>query len=212
MDLQQWRAWCQSAANGQLVILDVRSQSAYDQGHVPAAYAFPWVADAFERQLSGALRGSKPPMGIFGDATNAPQAKAALDHLGLSVQGVWDRGMESWMAQELPVVRDISVGELYEDRDRFVVVDIREPHEHADGIVPGAMLLPMGHLPRRLGELDPHREYALICRSGSRSLNMSVWLALQGFRVHNVLNGMNAWMAAGYPLARPQTSTGGAPA
>ena len=212
MDLQQWRAWCHSAANRQLVILDVRSQAAYNQGHVPGAYAFPWVDDEFEHQLSRALRGSKPPMGIFGDPANAPPAKAALDHLGLGAQGVWDRGMEPWMAEGLPVVCDISVGELYQNRDRFVVVDIREPHEHAGGVVPGAMLLPMGHLPRRLGELDRSRDYALICRSGSRSLNMSVWLALQGFRVHNVQHGMNAWMAAGYPLTRPQTSTGGSPA
>ncbi len=203
-DPQQWRAWCEKAANGQLVILDVRSQAAYDLGHLPLAYAFPW-SNGFERQLSAALGGSKPPIGIFGDQTNAPSAKTALDHLGLFAEGVWDGGMEPWLAQNLPVVRDISVGELYQRRERFVVVDIREPYEHATGVVPGAMLLPMGHMSQRLRELDRHRDYALICRSGSRSLNMTAWLALQGFRVHNVLNGMNAWMAAGYPLERPQS-------
>ncbi len=36
-----------------------------------------------------------------------------------------------------------------------VVVDVREPGEYAAGRVPGARNIPMGHLPSRLGELDP---------------------------------------------------------
>ena len=36
-----------------------------------------------------------------------------------------------------------------------MLLDVREPHEVAFAALPGAVLIPLGELPERIGELDP---------------------------------------------------------
>lgn len=61
------------------------------------------------------------------------------------------------------------------------LVDVREDIEWASGSLPGAIHIPLGQLPDRLGELDPHRTVALLCRAGSRSAVAATFLAQHGF-------------------------------
>jgi len=75
-----------------------------------------------------------------------------------------------------------------------VLIDVREPHEFADGHVPGAVNIPLGGLKAATANMDPARETLLICRSGSRSLNAARTLIKAGFKdVHNVRGGTQAW-------------------
>lgn len=37
----------------------------------------------------------------------------------------------------------------------YNLVDVREPHEYAEGHLPGATLIPLRQLQGRIGELDP---------------------------------------------------------
>ena len=39
--------------------------------------------------------------------------------------------------------------------DDFILIDVREPHEYQIARIPGAQLIPLGDLPKRLNELDP---------------------------------------------------------
>ena len=39
--------------------------------------------------------------------------------------------------------------------DEFVLIDVREPHEYRICSIPGAKLIPLGELPKRVDELDP---------------------------------------------------------
>jgi hydroxyacylglutathione hydrolase len=83
------------------------------------------------------------------------------------------------------------------------VVDVREPEELTAGIVPGALTIPLGELPARLGELDPGRTTVVICRSGYRSLLAAEFLRDQGFaRPRSLAGGMLAWTDAGHPVER----------
>jgi rhodanese-related sulfurtransferase len=73
------------------------------------------------------------------------------------------------------------------------LIDVREPTEVAAGTLPGAVNIPLGSLPSRLGELDPARPVAVLCRSGARSGRAAAWLAEQGFsHVTNLSGGMLA--------------------
>ena len=56
-----------------------------------------------------------------------------------------------------------------------VLVDIREPSEHAHGVAPGMVLLPMSQLPARLNELprDPAKPLLLICNTQNRSARVA---------------------------------------
>lgn len=71
------------------------------------------------------------------------------------------------------------------------LVDVREPMEVAEGTLPGAVNIPLGSLPSRIGELDPNRPVVLLCRSGNRSDQAGRWLAQRGFRdVVNLAGGV----------------------
>ncbi len=65
--------------------------------------------------------------------------------------------------------------------DGVQLVDVREPHEVAAGTLPGAVNIPLGELPHRVGELDPSRRVVVLCRSGNRSGQAGRWLAGRGF-------------------------------
>jgi rhodanese-related sulfurtransferase len=52
----------------------------------------------------------------------------------------------------------------------------------------------MGELSDRIGELDPHKETVVICRSGGRSAEVAQYLERQGFgKVFNLSGGILAW-------------------
>ena len=62
---------------------------------------------------------------------------------------------------------------------RALLVDIREPHEHATGVARGAKLLPMREIGARLAEIpkDAAQPVLLICNTQNRS--RAVWQALR---------------------------------
>jgi rhodanese-related sulfurtransferase len=84
--------------------------------------------------------------------------------------------------------------------DRAHVVDVREPSEYAAGHVPGATLIPMGHLTARLSELDKSRPVYVVCASGNRSAAMTDLLVANGYEAFSVAGGTTAWARSGRPL------------
>ncbi|MDZ4158925.1 MAG: rhodanese-like domain-containing protein [Anaerolineaceae bacterium] len=80
-------------------------------------------------------------------------------------------------------------------RDEVIqLVDVREPVEQQIAQLPGAILIPLGHLASRLTELDPNREIVVFCRTGTRSLRALQILKGAGFQhVWNLWGGINAW-------------------
>ncbi len=74
------------------------------------------------------------------------------------------------------------------------LIDVREPNEVAQGTLPGAVNIPLGELPHRLGELDPGRRVVILCRSGGRSTQAATQLTAAGFGdVVNLAGGMLAY-------------------
>ncbi len=73
------------------------------------------------------------------------------------------------------------------------LIDVREPDEVAGGTLPGAVNIPLGDIPDRVGELDPSRTVVLLCRSGGRSTQAAEFLTASGFGdVVNLAGGMLA--------------------
>lgn len=84
-----------------------------------------------------------------------------------------------------------------------LLLDVREPHEHALGHAPGSVLIPLGQLERRLQEITRFRDQpvAVICRSGRRSFEAQRFLVSLGFNAAvNVEGGMISWQSAGLPV------------
>ena len=106
-------------------------------------------------------------------------------------------GIPNHAPVEAPVVGEIDVTELKAKQDRgdkFVLVDVREPHEYQIARIPGSVLIPLGELPKRLNELNPRDEIVMHCKMGGRSAKAVDLLKQNGFtRVINVKGGITAW-------------------
>ncbi len=75
-----------------------------------------------------------------------------------------------------------------------LLLDVREPWEVGLCALDGAVHIPMGQIPARLGELDPARDIIVICHHGVRSYQVASFLYHQGFeKVYNLSGGINAW-------------------
>jgi rhodanese-related sulfurtransferase len=96
-----------------------------------------------------------------------------------------------------PAYPSISSSDLKErlKKEKLVLLDVREPHEHADKNIKGSILIPLGSLSDRIGELQKYKEKEIIvyCRSGNRSGQACNFLHHKGFKVVNLSGGMMMW-------------------
>lgn len=90
---------------------------------------------------------------------------------------------------------------------RAVLIDLREPVEHAAGVAHGAQMLPMRQLAGRLAEIptDPSRPVLLICNTQNRSRATLQALRERGGygHVRYVEGGMSEWARRGWPMVAP---------
>ncbi|HUS06872.1 MAG TPA: molybdopterin-synthase adenylyltransferase MoeB [Bryobacteraceae bacterium] len=78
--------------------------------------------------------------------------------------------------------------------DEFILIDVREPHEYQICSIPGARLIPLGELPKRVNELNSADDIIAHCKSGMRSAKAVDFLRQAGFRkVRNMKGGILAW-------------------
>lgn len=95
---------------------------------------------------------------------------------------------------------------------RAVLIDIREPDEHATGVAAGAKLLPLQQLKQRIQEIPnrPDQPVLLICHTQGRSSATVQMLRAQGYgQVRYVSGGMSEWARRGWPMVKPPTSSTG---
>lgn len=96
---------------------------------------------------------------------------------------------------------------------RALLVDIREPDEHATGVASGARLLPMSQLPGRLSELPKDRPVLLICNTQNRSRATFDALRQRGYtNLQFVQGGMSEWARRRWPMVAPSKASPPAPA
>jgi rhodanese-related sulfurtransferase len=87
---------------------------------------------------------------------------------------------------------------------RALLVDIREPEEHATGATAGALLLPMRQLSARITELPRDRPVLLICNTQNRSRATYEALRERGYtNLRYVNGGMSEWVRRGWPTTKP---------
>ncbi len=91
---------------------------------------------------------------------------------------------------------DLVPSELDEALMHAVLLDVREPHEAALGLVEGAVHIPASQLEARLHELDSARTYVVACRVGAKSLWAVRRLRDAGFtRVRHLHGGLLGYAA-----------------
>ncbi|MDP1998467.1 MAG: rhodanese-like domain-containing protein [Rhodoferax sp.] len=89
---------------------------------------------------------------------------------------------------------------------RVVLIDIREPSEHATGVAKGVQLLPMRQMSTRLSEIPPAdgKPVLLICNTQNRSSATLRALREKGYaHVRYVDGGMSEWARRNWPMVKP---------
>ena len=103
-------------------------------------------------------------------------------------------------------IREVSVGQIkarVDQRDEFLLVDVREESEWAAGHLPGAVHLGKGVIERDIETRihDLNAEIVLYCGGGYRSALAADTLQKMGYRnVVSMDGGFRGWREAGYPI------------
>lgn len=85
---------------------------------------------------------------------------------------------------------------------KIVIVDVRTPIEIARGKIEGSISIPLDFFEDSIEKKVPDKKenVYLYCLSGSRSIIAAQIMERKGYKnVFNVLSGMLAWRAKGYP-------------
>lgn len=76
----------------------------------------------------------------------------------------------------------------------LTIIDVREAEEVAQGMIPGAIHIPLGDLPDQLDDIPQTAPIILVCRSGNRSGRAYEFLEANGFHnLKNMSGGMLEW-------------------
>jgi glyoxylase-like metal-dependent hydrolase (beta-lactamase superfamily II)/rhodanese-related sulfurtransferase len=193
-------------------LLDARPKGDYVQAHIPGSINLE-ADDQLSSRVGFLFPSDVPVILLLADPADYERVVYSLARVGYdNVIGYLAEGLDAWGKMGLPLtsgdVRAVEPVELHKmlqgaSGESPVVVDVREPWEYKQGHVPGALLIPLGQLSSRLGELDPEKPVAVICASGSRSQSAAALLGQKGFKtVYNVSGGTSAWRHSGLGLDR----------
>lgn len=104
-------------------------------------------------------------------------------------------------SKETTMKDEMTVDELHQWRESghpHMLIDVREPFEHASANIAGAILIPMGDVMSQLEVLPTDRTVVVQCQSGGRSARVTAALRAKGYDAVNLVGGIQAWKRAGY--------------
>ena len=116
---------------------------------------------------------------VCGDAPTITRIQAEEDEPLNSI--------EEWTPEQL--AEELKSGR----EDQLLLVDVREAHEWEAGRLPGSVHIPLGALPRRVGEIPADRTPVFICAVGGRSMGACRYFAGLGRNAINLAGGVHAW-------------------
>ena len=109
------------------------------------------------------------------------------------------------------IIKDITAEEASElileneGNPDFLIIDVRTPSEYAEGHIENSVLVDFnaGDFEQKIGEFDRDGKYLVYCRSGNRSSRALSVMEDLGFKeAYNMLGGIGAWTAAGFPTVQ----------
>jgi rhodanese-related sulfurtransferase len=199
------------------LLIDARNPEEYQDVHIPGAINVPEKKfDEHVRQLPE----DKDIRLIFycngvkcGKSKRAAQKATTLGYRHLFV---YEEGMPVWEEAGLPIVPGphyeakmettrISPQELNKlitsKRTDFLIVDVRDQSEFAEGHIPGAINIPVALFASRAGELDKTKTIIVYCNAGNRSYQ--AYRKLMKLAYDKYYQALFAdWKAAGFAVEK----------
>jgi hydroxyacylglutathione hydrolase len=195
------------AAGAGAMIIDTREPPAFGGAHIEGSYSI-WLdgLSEFAGWVSGYV---KPILLVLEDPSGLDRAVSHMTRLGYdNIAGYLRAGFQTWYNAGLPVagLSLLSVHHLkrmLDARTDIQVLDVRSDDEWAAGHIPDAKHIFLGDLENRANEVDTGKPVATCCSVGHRAgLAASILRRAGHPSVSNVLGSMDAWKAAGFPVAK----------
>jgi len=193
-------------ARAGVILLDSREAADYASGHLRGAVNVG-LKGRFAEWAANVLSPDRDIV-LVGDPALAQESKIRLSRVGFDRVVGQLRDLAEVVAQRPDLVETTSrltveqLAELRGVEPRLQLVDVRGPGEVADGVIPGALEIPLATLTDSLSSLDQAAPVILYCAGGSRSMMAASVLRASGFDdVSDVLGGYGAWEDAGLPTS-----------
>ena len=195
----------EAAAAGGALVVDVRTDTQFDEAHVPGAVSMTVLRAGFGSKLAWLADPAQDIVIVGRDDADARHAARLAAAVGIDrVTGFLAGGMTSWREERRPVKRieRIDVDQLHGRWDGTQVLDVRERSEWDEGHIPGSVFTPYHDLNGVPEGIDPDAPVAVICASGQRSAVGASLLQRHGARevLHVVGGGVGTWARAGRPV------------
>ncbi len=99
--------------------------------------------------------------------------------------------MRGW---QMNPIEQVAAGdwETWLDQNDGILLDVREPNEWAQGMLPESLAVSLAFLPGSLSRFDVDRPILVVCRSGNRSMMAAGFLQRNGYRAANLKGGLIA--------------------
>jgi adenylyltransferase/sulfurtransferase len=104
-------------------------------------------------------------------------------------------GLKNTGSKPIDTITAIELKKRLDNGEQIQFIDIREPHERVIVKFHNALVIPLGQLERRMGELDPSVDAVFLCKIGQRSILGIRALQEAGYqgKLLNLQDGLNAW-------------------
>ena len=187
------------------VVLDVRHQDAFANGHVPRSI-FIGLDGSFAPWVGALIADIKHPILLVTEPGREEEVVTRLSRVGFdNTLGYLEGGFEAWKkaAKEYDVVSSVTALEFKNElsKDNTPVFDVRKESEHSSEHVLDATNTPLDFLNDHLAEF-PEEPFFLHCAGGYRSMIASSILKSRG--IHNVIDvkgGFKAIKEAGVTVS-----------
>ncbi len=183
------------------VVLDTRSPEDFALGHVAGSINIGLSGRYAE--FAGGVIAPDASIVLVTEEGQELEAKVRLARIGFdNVVGCLIDPARSMSENPDRVSRNsrVNVPQMREAMDTVTdlqLVDVRQPGETENGVVDGAILIPLTRLNERLGELDPAKPTIVYCAGGFRSSIAVSRMIGAGFNdISDLLGGYGAWDAA----------------
>ena len=91
---------------------------------------------------------------------------------------------------------------ILKTEEEVLVLDVREPHEHAGEHIPNVYNLPLCDIPTHIKDIQRYGKIYVHCQSGRRSEAALKMLQEHGISASHMAGGIQAWKDAGHPVRK----------
>jgi rhodanese-related sulfurtransferase len=97
----------------------------------------------------------------------------------------------------VPQIQPTELKKMLDSGAPVLLLDVRQPEEHAYCALPGSVLIPLGELMGRVEEVRPEGATVVVyCHHGVRSLSGAAILRSAGIEAVSLAGGIDRWALA----------------